>query len=178
MLDQAINAQLKYLDNLLKSLANHQTNMVPGFLASSIYRLIAFNISNKSIRSSLLYNDSKLIGFLQNLMDAVSMKVTKVNPQLEYSYLYLNISDTVKATFEQYPTLSLDIIPGIYQSAANMFLERVLLPSVSDFATTQEMINMKNRYIQLVQHFCTILYQKQQSIQKLKELQKMHTQAA
>lgn len=177
-MDQQVNDQLKYLENLLKSLENNQTNMVPGFLASAIYRLIAFNISNKSSRSSLLYNDAKLINFLDNLMQAVAGKVTKVDPKMEYSYLYLNISDTVNATFDQYPNLSKDLIPNIYQSTTHMFFERVLLPSVIDISTQTEQLNMKNRYFQLVQHFASILFQKQQSIQKLKQLQKMQFQTA
>ena len=174
----AIENQLKYLDNLLKSLENNQTNMVPGFLASAIYRLIAFNISNQSSRSSLLYNDAKLISFLDNLMQAVAGKITKVDPKTEYSYLYLNISDTVSATFKQYPSLSQDLIPNIYQSAASMFFERVLSPSVVDVSTANQQLNMKNRYFQLVGHFTSILLQKQQSIQKLKQLQKMQLQTA
>ena len=178
MQNQTTNDQLKYLDNLLKSLENNQTNMVPGFLASAIYRLIAFNISNKSSRSSLLYNDAKLINFLDNLMQAVAGKVTKVDPKMEYSYLYLNINDTVKATFDQYPNMSQDLIPNIYQSAAHMFFERVLMPSVIDISTQTEQLNMKNRYFQLVHHFASILSQKQQSIQKLKQLQKMQLQTA
>jgi hypothetical protein len=111
-------------------------------------------------------------------MQAVAGKVTKVNPKLEYSYLYLNISDTVISTFNQYPNLNQDLLPNIFQSASQMFFDRVLLPAVADISTQAEQSNMKARYFQLVQHFATILFQKQQSIQKLKQLQKMQLQTA
>jgi hypothetical protein len=170
-----ISSQLKYLDNLLVSLENNQTNMVPGFLVNALYRLLAFHISNKNIRISLFTNESRQALFLENLMLAILGKSDKIDPKLEYSYLYLAINTMVQETKAKYSNLDPNLFPYIFLNTANLFCDRVLLPATADSFSETEIALLKQNYTNLVYHFYLVFCQKYQNIQKLSQLQQLKT---
>ena len=147
-----IRSKLTQLRNLNLALKNNQINFVPGFLTSGICQIVAFSISSNRARASIISRDDKMVDFLENLMMSCTGNIDKVNPQLENSFVYFNISELVKATFKKYPNLNSKICGIVFENVAQNVFKQVFAPTLSN-QTPYEIYQLQARYGQILLYF-------------------------
>jgi hypothetical protein len=162
--------QITQLKNLNLAMQNNQTNFVPGFLTSGICKIVAFSISSSRARASLVLRDEKVVEFLENLMMSCIGQIDKVNPQLENSFVYFNISELVKATFKKYPNLNQKVCSIVFENVAQSVFKQIFVPAITDQMSQVEINQLQTRYGQILLYFKAQIPQIQ-SQAKLRELQ-------
>ena len=165
-----IRSKITQLKNLNLALKNNQTNFVPGFLTSGICKIVAFSISSSRARASLVLRDEKVVEFLENLMMSCIGQIDKVNPQLENSFVYFNISELVRATFKKYPNLNQKVCSIVFENVAQGLFKQIFMPAIAPQMTQSEINQIQARYGQILLYFKAQVPQIQ-SQAKLKELQ-------